>query len=181
MNAQTAHTANFNKLYSEFYFSILNFVTSKVNGKREIAEEITQDTFLKVAEHLQDYDSTRGKISTWIYNIAGNKVIDYYRRNKSSYMVSVDGFVNDEGEPSFEFKDTQKADELVNSDETMSAIDRAMDILNKKEMKIAELYFIDQMKYKEIAEQMELNLGTVKANINRIRVKLQNKLSKVYE
>lgn len=96
-------------------------------------------------------------------------------------MVSVDGFVNDEGEPSFEFKDTQKADELVNSDETMSAIDRAMGILNKKEMKIAELYFIDQMKYKEIAAQMELNLGTVKANINRIRVKLQNKLSKVYE
>ena len=181
MNAQTNTIASFNEIYVEFYSKVLNFVTSKVNGKREIAEEITQDTFLKVAEHLQDYDAEKGKINTWIYNIAKNKIIDHYRRNKSSYMVSVDGFVNDEGEPSFEFKDTQKADELVNSDETMSAIDRAMDVLNEKEMKIAELYFIDQMKYNEIAEQLNAPMGTVKANINRIRVKLQNKLSMVYE
>ena len=169
--------ASFNELYSEFYFSVLNFVNSKVSGKREIAEEITQDTFMKVYQHLQSYDADKGKISTWIYSIAHNKVIDYYRKNKANCMVSVDGFIDSEGEPSFQFADTVETDSNVNSSETMSAVNRAMQKLNKNEKKIAELYFIDQMKYNEIAEQLNAPMGTVKGLINRVRSKLTAELS----
>lgn len=126
-------TANFNQIYAKEYNKVLNFVSSKIGGRREIAEEITQDTFLKVNEHIQNYDVYKGKITTWLYTIAKNKVIDFYRTDKSRHMVGVDGFVNDEGESTFQFADTVNTDEAVNSEDTMSAVELAMSILNERE------------------------------------------------
>jgi RNA polymerase sigma-70 factor (ECF subfamily) len=171
---------SFNQIYSEHYNKVLNFISSKIKGRREIAEEITQDVFIKVNEHIKNYDVYKGAITTWIYTIANNKVIDFYRSDKSNYMVGVDGFVNDEGESIYEFKDTSNADESVNSEETMSSVERAMSNLNEKEKSIATLYFIKQMKYEEIAMELNIPMGTVKGLINRIRNKLQTQLKGVY-
>jgi len=172
---------DFNQIYKEHYNKVINFISAKIGNKREIAEEIAQDTFVKVNEHLQKYDVYKGKLTTWIYTIANNKVIDYYRGDKSNYMVAVDGFVNDEGEPTYQFKDTVNSDEAVNSEDTMSSVDHAMDVLNDKEKTIATMYFIDQMKYKEIAEQLNAPMGTVKGMVNRVRNKLQTQLESVYK
>jgi hypothetical protein len=47
---------SFSQIYSEHYNKVLNFVSSKIKGRREIAEEITQDVFIKVNEHIKNYD-----------------------------------------------------------------------------------------------------------------------------
>lgn len=174
-------TANFNDIYAKEYNKILNFVSSKIGGRREVAEEITQDVFIKLNEHLDKYDVYKAKLTTWLYTIANNKVIDHYRSDKSSRMVAVDGFVNDNGEPTYQFEDTVNTDQSVNTEETMSSVERAMSILNDNEKKIAELYFIQQLKYNEIAEQLNTPMGTVKGLINRVRTKLQKQLTNVYK
>jgi RNA polymerase sigma-70 factor (ECF subfamily) len=180
-NKTVNQVINFNEVYTRYYSSVLNFISAKINGKREIAEEITQDTFIKVYEHLNSYNSEKSVISTWIFNIALRKLIDHYRSDKSAQMVGVDGFVDENGEPTYQFKDTEKADNTVDSEEKLSAINRAMNVLNSNEKKIAELYFIKQMKYTEISEQLDAPMGTVKALINRVRSKLQYQLKGIYK
>lgn len=177
----TSQVPNFNKVYSQYYSKVLNYVLSKVNGKRHIAEDITQDTFIKVSEHLHNYNAKKAAISTWVYGIAYNKIIDYYRRSGANTVVSVDNYTNEEGEPTFELGDTANADESVNSNDTMTAVNKALNSLREKDKQIAIMYFIDQKQYIEIAEQLDMPLGSVKGLIYRIREKLQSKLANVYK
>lgn len=170
----------FNTIYAENYRKILGYVMSQINGKIEDAEEITQDVFIKVAEHLAKYDVYKAKVNTWIYTIAKNKIIDYYRKNKSGIVVNVDGYVNDEGESTFQFEDNVHTDNNIVDEDNLSAVERALSKLNVKEKEIATMFFIKEMKYTEIANVLDIPMGTVKGLLSRIRGKLQKELTKVY-
>lgn len=170
----------FNQIYAENYKKVLVYVLGRVNGKHEIAEEITQDVFVKVNEHLRNYDVYKAKFTTWIYTIANNRIIDYYRADKSAMTINVDGYVNDQGDVIFQYIDNSHAEDRIETKDTVTAIERAMSMLSNKEREIANLFFIKEMKYTEIANVLDIPIGTVKGLINRIRGKLQTSLSSVY-
>jgi len=180
VNTNANEVKSFNEIYTTYYNRVENFLTAKLNGKRHIAEELTQDTFIKVSQHLENYNSDRAKLSTWIYTIANNQLTDYFRKNKSNQVMSVDSFINENGEPSFQFTDSQEADVSVVSEEKMSAVKRAMNKLNTLEQRIADLYFMQEKQYIEIVEYLNIPMGTVKGVINRLRKKLQKELEQVY-
>lgn len=177
------NNVDFNFIYNKYYSQVLNYVRSKVNGKTEIAEEITQDTFIKANEHLANYDVYKAKVTTWLYTIANRKVIDYYRTNvnKTKRMVSVDGYTDENGKETYQFVSDSYNVETVEGNEVNEAIERAMNTLNDKEKAIAEFYFLYEKQYNEIAELLDIPIGSVKGTINRIRGKLQSKLKKTYE
>ena len=72
---------DFNKIYNKSHKSILNFILRKVNSQM-IAEELTNDVFMKVYNHLENYDESKSAMNTWIMNITSNTIIDYYRKKK---------------------------------------------------------------------------------------------------
>lgn len=172
---------NINWVYKKYYDLIYWFILNKVR-KVEIAQELTNDVFIKVNKHLLNYDVYRAKLSTWIYTIANNTIIDYYRTDKSNKVQSVESFTDDNGNEYFQFEAYNvECSDLIEGNETNDQITNAMKKLNDKEKSIAMLYFVNQMKYKEISEKLDIPMGSVKGTINRIRIKLQSELKNVHE
>lgn len=175
-NYEKNSSVTFDFIYKEHYQKVLNYIRSRVNGKLEISQELTNDVFLQVNKHIENYDINRAKFATWLYNIANNKVIDYYRANKHAGNIThVDGWVNEHGKETFEFISTSYNDSIYEG-EKLYEVKKAMECLNKREHSIAVLYFMEDRQYNDIAETLEIPMGSVKATINRIRTKLQKKL-----
>lgn len=165
-------------IYKKHYTQIFNLVNYKINN-RIAAEEITQDVFIKANEHLQNYDVNTAKVLTWLYTIANNKVIDFYRSKKDT-ALHVSDYVNEKGEETIQITDNQETDSIIDASETNEAINRAFEGLKPKYKEVSKLYFIDQKKYDEIAQILDISLSNVKVIINRSRAKLQESLQGVY-
>jgi RNA polymerase sigma factor (sigma-70 family) len=79
----------FAKLYDEFMPKVFRFIHFKVNNE-QITEDLTSIIFEKALVSFERYSSDRAAFSTWIFSIARNTLIDYYRTNKTSQQVSLD-------------------------------------------------------------------------------------------
>jgi len=164
----------FNELYATYYKSILFFIKSKMNDK-DIAEDIASQTFINVYNSLDKFDGDRGNIKAWIYKIAKNKVIDYYRANASKTPVlSLDMEMNDETCLGDSIPDNHTAtDEMVINKETKTALDVLMKSkLDENEMKLMNL-FCDGYRYKEISESEGLDIQNVKNILHKARLKMR--------
>jgi len=173
------HSISFNKLYSEYYNNILQLVKMKTNNNI-LAEDLTSEILHKVYETLDSFNPNKSKLRTWIYSITNNYIIDFYRKNKHSENIShIDNFVDDEGKETFQIESNINESGIEQAEIT-EAVKKAMLNLNAKEQKITNLYFIEQRKYKEVSEILQISLGSVKGTINRIRAKLQESLQDEY-
>ena len=171
-------TQTFEEIYADYYQDVLIYIMSKVSSP-ETAEDLTQDVFLKIAENFQYFDIKKGTMKTWVFNYVNNRVTDHYRTDKSSRNTLVDGYVGEDGKETFQHV-SDYAEHGIEQIEIYRAIRRMMRTLTPNEKKIANLHFLQDMKYKEVAEVLELPLGTVRGLISRIRVKLQTKLMPLY-
>lgn len=177
------YTANddFNRLYSKYYASLFNYIkTMKVANPMD-AEELTHDAFVKINENYILYDAKIGNEGSWLYGIANNTIIDFYRKNdKYSANVSISEYTDDNGKETMQIADTAETDELAERNETMSAILKAMETaLNDTQRKVAELHLIKEYTYEEVCNELGLSMSNVKSIIRRMKVALQNELARV--
>lgn len=77
---------NFPDLYAQYVKKIFSFIYYKTHHK-ETAEDLTSQTFLKALRSLDQFDPEKGKFSTWLYQIARNQVIDFYRAKRSDINI----------------------------------------------------------------------------------------------
>jgi RNA polymerase sigma-70 factor (ECF subfamily) len=167
---------NFNQLYVENYSKTVNFVNFKIRNL-QMAEEIVNDAFLKVYKHFNEFDQSKGKFTTWLYQIVKNTMIDYVRADyEKKHTVKVSGFVDENGEETFQYVSDATTDEDLNNSELSAKIEKAFNSLKPAYRNIADLYFIKQMKYEEIVKATGLPMGSVKGMISRCREMLQNNL-----
>jgi RNA polymerase sigma-70 factor (ECF subfamily) len=167
---------DFTGIYSAFYSEILNYVTYKMNN-RMVAEDITSEVFVKVYKNLNTYDNSKAQFNTWLYFIANNSIIDYWRKNNNdSKNVSISNFVNDEGKETIQIEAENDSASDIEGKELMNSISKAFEGLKPKYQKVATLLFLEQKKYDEIAEICDIPMGNVKVMINRCRAMLQSQL-----
>src|SRR5689334_19383861 len=152
---------------------------------RELAEDLTQDTFIKVLSHLDKYRS-EFKFSSWLFKIANNVAIDHLRRRQLD-TVSIDG------SPHSTTTDMTEATsfELPTHDETPlqelearelgSEIERAISRLRPEYRSCILLRHVEDKSYEEIAATLDLPLGTVKTYIHRARHELRELLEHLRE
>ena len=148
---------------------------------REQAEDLAQETFVRVFNNIERYDPTY-KFSSWIFKIATNLTIDWMRR-KEVPTVSLDGSrfatTSDEIEAStitVESRD-ENPEELLVSKELGSEIELAIGKLRPEYRQAIVLRHIEDRPYEEIAQIMALPLGTVKTYIHRGRNELREMLA----
>lgn len=173
---------SFEQIYKRFKDKILFYIKGRVNN-HVIAEEILQDVFIKVNEHLQKYDVHKAKLNTWIYNIAKNRIVDYFRsksHNKGLNTNQIESYVSSDGDEYFQINSGSTANELIENNELKTAISEAIFNLKPKYQAIAEMFLVDELSYDEIAENLNMPLGSVKGNINRVRTMLQAELKEIY-
>jgi RNA polymerase sigma-70 factor, ECF subfamily len=148
---------------------------------RELAEDLAQETFVKVFNHLDRYDP-KYKFSSWIFKIASNLSIDHLRR-KQPETVSLDGSRNARTSDEIEASrisvasEDENPEELLLSKELGEQIEAAIGQLRPEYRTAILLRHVEGRPYEEIAEIMEIPLGTVKTYIHRARTELRELLA----
>ena len=148
---------------------------------RALAEDLAQETFIKVLNALESYRPDY-KFSSWIFKIANNAAIDQLRRHQLD-TLSLDGAPHARTPDEVEATALQAADhgesplEELESRETGSAIERAISRLRPEYRTAILLRHVEGRSYEEIAEVMDLPLGTVKTYIHRARLELRDYLA----
>ncbi|WP_158837389.1 RNA polymerase sigma factor [Polaribacter sp. L3A8] len=143
----------YEKLYNMYCDSISGIVNNIVKND-DIAQEITQDVFIKAWNKADTYSSKKGRFFTWILNIARNAAIDYTR--SKNFKQS---------------KQNHNADFFVDILETSESLDTATDTIGLKEFvtklgdkckAVIELLYFKGFTQKEASEELEMPIGTIK-------------------
>jgi RNA polymerase sigma-70 factor (ECF subfamily) len=174
-----AKSFDFEATYKRYYAGLLNTMKLKTNNSMD-AEEIVNDTFQRLLETMHLFDASRGNIGSFIYGIANNIAIDYFRKNvKHQRNVSISDYTDEMGREYLPIADDNSADELAESNEQSEQIKAIINnTLTEKQRKVAELYFMKEYSYKEIEAEMGISMSDVKVTIRRVRIALQNAMAK---
>jgi RNA polymerase sigma-70 factor (ECF subfamily) len=121
-----------------------------------IAEDLVQETFLRVWNRAQAFDAARGALGSWLLAVARNRAIDYTRSTAGRMRNAVE---LEETEHPSAFVDLEK--EVLNSDKTRR-VRQAMEKLNANQRSVIELAYFEGLSQTEMAERMGQPLGTVK-------------------
>jgi RNA polymerase sigma-70 factor (ECF subfamily) len=157
--------------------SIFFMVLKMVNNKDD-AMDITVTTFAKAFENLEKYRPDYA-FSTWLFRIATNGSIDFIRKKKIA-TTSIDSMGYDGGEDKvFEIKsDVLNPEEHSIKKQQTEQLKEVIDKLPARYKTLIVLRYFDELSYEEIAEQLDLPLGTVKAQLFRGRDLLSNVLTR---
>ncbi len=146
---------------------LYNFIV-RIISEKETAEDILQDTFLRVYNQRKNY-SPDFALSTWVYTISLNLVRSELRKRKLRKYLSLD-FLKEESD--IELPDTTNPE----PGRLKPLLDKAIAALPEEYRTAFVLCDIDRLPYNEIAEIMRVPVGTVKSRINRARSMLREKL-----
>jgi RNA polymerase sigma-70 factor (ECF subfamily) len=139
-------------------------------GRVDIAEELTQDIFLKVYQNLKSYNTSTGSLRNWIMRVARNLIIDFYRANRHDRQVA-----GSEELETLDFaQEASRASPFENLyiREKAQFLLRGLDNLTPELREAVVLRDIEGLAYQEIADMLEIPEGTVKSRINRGRIEL---------
>ena len=148
---------------------------------RELSEDLAQETFVKVFNHLDSYNP-KYKFSSWIFKIASNLAIDHLRK-KELNTVSLDGSRHARTDDEIESSRISVAsadenpEELLVAKELGNEIEAAIGELRAEYRTAIVLRHVEGRPYEEIAEIMDVPLGTVKTYIHRARSELRESLA----
>lgn len=163
---------SFNQLYSENYSKVKNFFAFRLGKDNPAIDELTNDTFIKVYNSFENFDGKDATISTWIITIAKNIHIDHYRRENRLTKIKTNSYnsmVSDNGSEYFQPSDGKSVEKIYIENEISHAMQLAISALPPKLQPIADYWFNQDLLYREIAEKLNIPIGTVKGSINRIK------------
>jgi RNA polymerase sigma-70 factor (ECF subfamily) len=160
----------FAELVHRYDKRLQNFVYRTV-GDRERAEDLVQETFVRVYRHLNRFDQAR-KFSTWIYTIAGNLAKNELRNRSRNPLVLFQAIMKnwESDYRPLEWEDPRnRPDDLYRKRFLREKVNEAVDQLPAHHRTVFVLRELHGKSYEEIAEITGCNLGTVKSRLNRAR------------
>lgn len=163
----------FDLLVQHYKAQLLNFAY-RFLGNQEEAEDVVQETFLRVFRNRSAYRRV-AKFSTWIYTIAGNLARTELRRRKRRRFFSL----SDMG---LQEKDYEISDEVFNPESQTDGalkeeiIRAEIARLSPKFREVIILRDVQELSYDEISKIIRVPIGTVKSRVNRARLRLQSRL-----
>lgn len=181
--AKEGNKEAFDTLYQKYKKPILNY-TYRMIGNRATAEELTQETFMKVYINLQNYKE-QNTFSAWLYRIAGNLVKNELRSNVYRAALSLDKpLVIDE--ENLRLMDTvvdrsSEPDIVASGHELREAIQKVINSLSFEHKTVLVLCDVQGLSYEETARILNTNVGTVASRLSRAREQFNQKLRVEYD
>jgi RNA polymerase sigma factor (sigma-70 family) len=162
---QKAYAELMGRYRDSVYFMLLKMVNNK-----DDAEDLTIEAFGKAFKRLEQYTPTYA-FSTWLFKIATNNCIDFIRRKKANTFSIDNPYSNDDGDDmSIELRSSG-----LDPEENMIKLQKeklmrnVVEKLKPRYRQLVEMRYFQELSYEEIAEQLDLPLGTVKAQLFRAR------------
>jgi RNA polymerase sigma-70 factor (ECF subfamily) len=155
----------------DHYSGALFGVISRIIKNDDIAEEVLQDIFLKIWDRIESYDPTKGKLFTWMVNIARNQAIDKTRSREISKQQKTSG-----------------SETLVNKVDNREFTELRIEGIGVKEMLKSlpneQLFVVEHLYFKgytqsELAKDYDIPLGTIKTRLRMAMQYLRNSLEKI--
>jgi len=178
--ARDGREAAYRELIRRYERPVFSLVLRMVRD-RQLAEDLSQETFIKALNAIGSY-RPEFKFSSWIFKIANNAAIDHLRRRELD-TLSLDGAPHAATPEEIEATALQVGDkgetplEELEARELGSAIERAIAQLRPEYRACILLRHVEGLAYEEIAQSLDLPLGTVKTYIHRARHELRDLLA----
>jgi RNA polymerase sigma-70 factor (ECF subfamily) len=167
-DAKSGSEKAYKKLVNK-YQRALHFYILKMIKDQDKVEDLVQEVFVKAFDNLQSYN-TNYAFSTWLYRIATNHTIDYLRKKKLQTLSIDEPVKSRDGDMKMQLPDHSAAtDKKIIRSQRRQMVQQAIDDLPEKYRNVIKLRHMQEKSYQEIADVLELPLGTVKAHIFRAR------------
>lgn len=137
------------RIYIEFKDKVTRYVRGKVGNEHD-SEDVVSDVFVKVFNGLSDFDENKASLSTWIFTITRNAVIDYFRASKRLCELPEELYSEDDTEQN-----------IINT-EMLERLADALERLNERERNIIVLHYYGGRTLKDIAEAMGISYSYTK-------------------
>lgn len=139
-------------------------------GSRETAEDLSSKTFLKVVENLCSFSGNGKAFTAWVYRIANNCLIDYYRSTSSQTKIF---FYSNEDLSRLETPSDDDTKQLLQEREAKEQIVKMLNLLDPAEQEILSLKFLEELSHEELAEILRLKKNAVAVKLHRAMEKLK--------
>ncbi len=170
----------FEEMVSRYWDRIYAMVHKLLRNSQD-AEEVTQDAFIRAHRGLENFRGD-SSFSTWLYQIATNLARNrywYWWRRKRDKSISFDQPIASETTTTLAEifpSDVQSPETITITNEFKSRVADAMKLLNDKHREALVLRNVKNLSYEEIADRLQISIGTVKSRIARARESLREKL-----
>jgi RNA polymerase sigma-70 factor, ECF subfamily len=169
----------FRIIYEDYRGPLLNFIYRYCQDRR-VAEELTQEVFLRVYKSSESYRPD-AMFSTWVYRIATNICLNELRTGRNKYEVEFKGFDEHDGSMQYDPVDERtriKTDEQMAATEQQRHVQHALDKLPKKQRLALILSVYEQLSYREIGRRLGCSEAAVKSIVHRSKLALRDMLKK---
>jgi len=166
----------FEMIIRKYQTAMFNYV-GRMTGDRELARDLTQDIFVKAYSSLHTY-RPQFKFSTWLYKIASNTMIDFWRKKRIP-AFSVDQYSQQEDRPDFQIPDSSPS--ITARYEVTQLRQRIEEVLKRIPAAMRELFIwrhINELSYEEIAEVKGIPVGTVKNRVFQAKEMIRRELER---
>ncbi len=169
------------KAYAELmqrYKDSIYFMALKMVNNKDDAMDLMVETFAKAFENIEKYKPDFA-FSTWLFRISTNSCIDFIRKKKLN-AISIDGMVDDNGDDRpFQIKsETLNPEETSIQKQQSEQLKMIVENLPSRYRILITMRYFEELSYEEIATQLDLPLGTVKAQLFRARDLLANVMNR---
>ena len=151
------------------YYNEISYFIQKLIGDKNLAQDLTQDTYVKVLQKNQKLDDSFPK--AYLYKIAKNIVIDKIRKDKLLTQVYYE-----EDKCSIPFKDM--TDEIITQENRKQKLKKCIENLSAQNKKAFVLYYYKGYTRKEISDIMKISRNAVEKNITRATLKIKEQMKK---
>lgn len=132
----------FGNLYLMYLDRIYRYIFFRVNERKPIAEDLTEMVFIKAMQHISNFTSEKGNFQSWLYRIAHNTVIDYYKTYKQTAPIQENTATMDQ---------IGSLEEALDTKNQIENVVKAMQQLTDEQHEVITLRFIDELPHKQIA------------------------------
>lgn len=155
-------------LLMEKYQEKVYWVIRRMVIDHESSDDIAQETFVKVWKNLDKFNG-ESKLYTWIYRIATNEALTHLRKKKRRFFLSIGDIEN-------ELMSTLEADIYYSGDVIQLKLQKAILTLPEKQRLVFNMKYFEELKFREIAEVLEVTVGSLKAQYHHAVKKIEKYL-----
>jgi RNA polymerase sigma-70 factor (ECF subfamily) len=160
--------ANAYSLLYDNYSAALFGVISRVVSAEEIAEDILQDVFIKIWKNIENYDASKGRLFTWMLNIARNASIDYSRSKQFKMGTKIQGM------DTSVYEVNKKSSTHSNTD--FIGVKEEVAKLKEEHRILIDMIYFAGYTQEDTAKELNIPLGTVKTRVRAAIIKLRETL-----
>lgn len=169
----------FGILYDRYEKQVYSLVYFKLKSEEDAAD-VTQETFFKLWRRAEAYSGI-GSVAAFIFTVAKNTATDHLRRrSEETVPLTVENADGESAEREIADTDGTPEDELLRT-ERVDAVRAAVAELSEHHREVVVMCDMNEMSYKDAAEALGVDIGTVKSRLSRARGVLREKLKEFYE